>query len=57
MGLFRSYIQGYLSDHRSETDMMIMVRQLDLHQGVPLELYMLQTQLCGQVRRNCSGYF
>jgi miniconductance mechanosensitive channel len=42
MGLFRSYIQGYLSDHPEvKQDMMIMVRQLDpTSKGVPLELYM-----------------
>ena len=42
MGLFRSYVQGYLKDHPEvKQDMMIMVRQLDpTSKGVPLELYM-----------------
>ncbi|MDD2476498.1 MAG: mechanosensitive ion channel [Dysgonamonadaceae bacterium] len=42
MGLFRSYIEGYLRDHPEvKQDMMIMVRQLDpTSKGVPLELYM-----------------
>lgn len=42
MGLFRSYIGGYLRNHpKVKQDMMIMVRQLDpTSKGVPLELYM-----------------
>ena len=42
MGLFRSYVQGYLGDHPEvKQDMMIMVRQLDpTSKGIPLELYM-----------------
>ena len=42
MGLFRSYINGYLQSHPEiKQDMMIMVRQLDpTSKGVPLELYM-----------------
>ena len=42
MGLFRSYVQGYLKDHPEvKQDMMIMVRHLDpTSKGVPLELYM-----------------
>ena len=42
MGLFRSYVSGYLRSHPEiKQDMMIMVRQLDpTSKGVPLELYM-----------------
>ena len=42
MGLFRSYVEGYLRSHPEvKQDMMIMVRQLDpTSKGVPLELYM-----------------
>ena len=42
MGLFRSYVNGYLQSHpQVKQDMMIMVRQLDpTSKGVPLELYM-----------------
>ena len=42
MGLFRSYVNGYLQSHPEvKQDMMIMVRQLDpTSKGVPLELYM-----------------
>ena len=42
MGLFRSYVEGYLRNHPEiKQDMMIMVRQLDpTSKGVPLELYM-----------------
>ena len=42
MGLFRSYVEGYLRNHPGiKQDMMIMVRQLDpTSKGVPLELYM-----------------
>ena len=42
MGLFRSYITGYLKSHPEiKQDMMIMVRQLEpTSKGVPLELYM-----------------
>ena len=42
MGLFRSYVEGYLRKHPEiKQDMMIMVRQLDpTSKGVPLELYM-----------------
>ena len=42
MGLFRSYVNGYLRSHPEiKQDMMIMVRQLDpTSKGVPLELYM-----------------
>lgn len=42
MGLFRSYVQWYLSKHPEvKKDMMVMVRQLDpTSKGVPLELYL-----------------
>ncbi len=42
MGLFRSYVEGYLRSHPEiKQDMMVMVRQLDpTSKGVPLELYM-----------------
>ncbi len=42
MGLFRSYVQWYLTKHPEvKQDMMIMVRQLDpTSKGVPLELYL-----------------